>query len=102
MPGNGGFCSLDEDSRSVTGAWLLRVVLTRPPYYLHVAMNAQKLIIKTPCQSGVSTTILTPHKRFKYCGAAVNPSSSGGSKCKQQRRGRENIRLFFADWKYCD
>src|SRR2546428_11432232 len=62
------------------GAWLLRIVLTQPPYYLHLAINAQKLIIKTPCQSGVSTTILTSHKCFKYCVAAFNRGASGGSK----------------------
>src|SRR5215467_14622470 len=37
IPGNGGFCSFDEDSRSVVGAWLFRVVLTRPPSYLRCA-----------------------------------------------------------------
>ena len=34
MPGYGGLCSVDEDSRSVVGAWLFRVVLTLPPLLL--------------------------------------------------------------------
>src|ERR1041385_1112169 len=90
IPGNGGFCSFDEDSRSVVGPWLFRVVLTRPPCYLTYSLSNIGAYHKNPLPAVSFYYYPYPALGFQIlCSSRVmsGPSASAIARSHQEKSG---------------